>query len=112
MHIRHCFALDLKDDQKLIDAYKKHHQAGNVWPEIIESIKGSGIENLDIYLVANRLFMVMEVNEQFSFEAKQADDLNNAKVVAWEELMWNFQQKLPWATGDEKWLLMENIFTL
>lgn len=112
MTTRHCFALDLKDEPKLIEEYQKHHTPEGVWPEIIDSIKGSGIEHLDIYLISNRLFMVMDVNDGFSFEAKKAADLNNPKVVAWEELMWTFQQKLPWATGDEKWLLMDKIFTL
>jgi len=112
MTTRHCFALDLKDDPKLIQAYKEHHSKGNIWPEIIDSISSSGIEDLDIYLVGNRLFMVMDVNDDFSFAAKEAADLNNSKVVAWEELMWTFQQQLPWATGNEKWMLMEQIFTL
>ena len=112
MSIRHCFALDLKDDLKLIETYKKHHSPAGIWPEILQSIKGSGIEALDIYLVGNRLFMVMDVNDDFSFEAKEKADLSNPKVVAWEHLMWTFQQKLPWAQGDEKWMLMDNIFTL
>ena len=112
MSDRHCFALDLKDEPKLIEAYKQYHQSENVWPEIVDSIKGSGIEALDIYLVGNRLFMVMEVNDNFSFEAKQAADLSNPKVVAWEKLMWTFQQQLPWAKGDEKWMPMDNIFML
>ncbi len=112
MTTRHCFALDLKDDPKLIEAYKKYHQVDNVWPEIIASIKDSGIEKLDIYLAGNRLFMIMDVDADFSFEAKQQADLANNKVVEWEILMWTFQQKLPWIKGDEKWLLMENIFTL
>jgi L-rhamnose mutarotase len=112
MTIRHCFALDLKDKPELIKAYKKHHSAGNVWPEIIESIKSSGIDNLDIYLVGNRLFMIMDVNDEFSFTLKDKADLTNPKVVAWEDLMWTFQQQLPWAKGDEKWMLMEQIFTL
>ncbi|NQY35737.1 MAG: L-rhamnose mutarotase [Alteromonadaceae bacterium] len=112
MQIRHCFALDLKDDPKLIEAYKKYHQPDHIWPEIIESIKGSGIEALDIYLVGNRLFMIMDVDDSFSFEAKQAADLNNPKVVSWEALMWQFQQQLPWANGDEKWLLMDKVFML
>ena len=107
---RHCFALDLKDDPALIEEYKAYHQ--NVWPEIIASIKDSGIEQADIYLVGNRLFMIIEVNNDFTFEAKEAADLSNEKVVEWEELMWTFQQKLPWATGNEKWLLMDKIFTL
>ncbi len=112
MAARHCFALDLKDDPKLIETYKKYHQVDQVWPEIVASIKGAGIEELDIYLVGNRLFMIMVVNDSFSFEAKQAADLANPKVVGWEQLMWQFQQQLPWAKGDEKWLLMDNIFTL
>jgi L-rhamnose mutarotase len=112
MTTRHCFALDLKDDPQLIEAYKVHHNSGNVWPEIIESIKSSDIKNLDIYLVGNRLFMIMDVNNEFSFTSKEKADLTNPKVIAWEELMWTFQQKLPWAKGDEKWMLMEQIFTL
>ena len=112
MTTRHCFALDLKDDPDLIEAYKKHHSVGNVWPEIIESIELSGIEALDIYLVGNRLFMIMDVKNQVSFDDNQKADLSNPKVTAWEELMWTFQQKLPWAKGDEKWMLMEKIFTL
>ena len=65
---RYCLALDLKDDPALIAEYEKHHQ--HVWPEIIKSIKDSGIEVLDIYRTGNRLFMIMEVNEDFSFEKK------------------------------------------
>jgi L-rhamnose mutarotase len=109
---RHCFALDLKDNPALIEEYKEYHQAGNVWPEIIESINVSGIEQAEIYLVGNRLMMILEVSDNFSFEAKQAADLSNPKVVEWERLMWKFQQQLPWATGEEKWMLMDKIFTL
>ncbi|MCB4808064.1 L-rhamnose mutarotase [Tamlana sp. 62-3] len=107
---RFCFALDLKDDEALIEAYKTYHK--NVWPEIIASIKDSGIEVLDIYLVANRLFMIMEVNDTFSFEKKNEMDLNNPKVQEWETLMWKYQQALPAAKPGEKWMLMEKIFEL
>ena len=112
MTTRHCFALDLKDDLTLIEEYKKYHTPAGIWSEIVDSIKSSGIDALDIYLVGNRLFMIMDVTEKFSFEAKQAADISNPSVVAWEKLMLEFQQQLPWAKGDEKWLLMEQIFTL
>lgn len=62
----HSFALDLKNDSKLIEEFKKHHK--NVWTEIISSIKKAGIESLEIYLVGNRLLMIMEINGSFSFE--------------------------------------------
>lgn len=107
---RHCFALDLKNDAELISAYKKYHQ--KIWPEITASIKSSGIENLEIYLVENRLFMIMEVNDSFSFEKKSKMDTMNSKVQEWEELMWKYQKALPTARPDEKWMIMEKIYQL
>ena len=106
----HCFALDLKEDPDLISEYKKYHK--NVWPEIIKSIKDSGIEDLEIYLVANRMFMIMKVNDTFSFEQKGDMDANNPKVQEWETLMWTYQQALPTAKKGEKWMLMDKIFQL
>ncbi|MES2418944.1 MAG: L-rhamnose mutarotase [Bacteroidota bacterium] len=107
---RHCFALDLIADEKLIAQYEAYHTV--VWPEIITSIKSAGITNLDIYRIDNRLFMIMEVNDNFSFEEKNAADLANPKVQEWETLMWNYQQALPFAKPGEKWMLMNQIFSL
>ena len=107
---RYCLALDLKNDPKLIAEYEEHHR--KVWPAILQSIKESGIESLEIYRVENRLFMIMEVNEHFSFGKKKAMDDANETVQQWEELMWNYQQALPSAKRGEKWILMEKIFQL
>jgi len=100
----------LKGDSNLIAEYTRHHE--RVWPEITKSIKDSGIEDMEIYLFGTRMFMVMEVNEKFSFEAKAEADRDNPKVREWEELMWKFQQPLPEAKPGEKWLLMDRIFKL
>lgn len=105
-----CLALDLKDDQKLIEEYKELHQ--NVWPEIIKSIKDSGIIVLDIYCSGNRLFMIIEADADFTFEKKSGMDADNKKVQEWETLMWKFQQALPWAQPGQKWVLMDRIFEL
>ena len=107
---RYCLTLDLKDDPQLIAEYKRYHD--KIWPEITLSIKDAGIEDMEIYLLGTRMFMVMEVNEQFSFEAKARADRQNPKVREWEELMWKFQEALPGAKPGEKWLLMEKIFKL
>ena len=108
--MRYCLALDLKDDPQLIAAYDEYHQS--VWPEIIESIKIAGITALEIYRVANRLFMIMETTADFSFEKKAALDANNDIVQHWEKTMWTYQQALPTAKAGEKWVLMEKIYTL
>jgi L-rhamnose mutarotase len=110
MNRRYCLTLDLKDDSALIAEYKKYHE--KIWPEITKSIKDSGIEDLEIYSLGTRMFMIMEVNESFSFETKGKADRENPKVQEWEELMWKFQKSLPEAAPGEKWLLMERIFKL
>ena len=107
---KYCLALDLNEDPTLMTEYKKYHE--KIWPEITESIVNSGIENLDIYCVGNRLFMIIEANETFTFEKKEKNDVNNPVVQKWEELMWKYQKALPWAKEGEKWMLMEKIFDL
>ena len=72
MSRRFCLTLDLKDDPKLIAEYKRHHE--KIWPDITRSIKDAGILDLEIYMHGRRMFMILEVNESFSFEKKaQAD---------------------------------------
>ena len=109
---RFCLALDLKDDPELIAEYKQYHARGKAWPEITQSIRNAGIEDMEIYLLGTRMFMIMEVNQHFSFTAKSQADQLNPKVQEWEKLMWKFQKPLPQAAPGEKWLLMERIFKL
>ena len=106
---RYCLLLDLKDDAQLIKEYEAYHIA--IWPEISRSIKDSGIVSMEIYRVGNRLSMIMEVNESFSFDAKNEADKANPKVQEWEALMWKYQQALPVAKEGEKWILAEKIFS-
>jgi L-rhamnose mutarotase len=107
---RYCLAVDLKDDPALIREYEAHHR--DVWPGILKSIKDAGIVHMDIYRVSNRLFMIMEVSDGFSFEHKAAMDQANAEVQKWESMLWKYQQPLPFAKPGEKWVLMEKIFEL
>jgi L-rhamnose mutarotase len=107
---RYCLACDLKDDDELIKEYEAIHR--DVWPAILQSIINSGIAQMELYRVGNRLFMIMEVNDDFSFEKKAIADASNETVVEWEQLMWKYQQALPVARPGEKWTLMEKIFSL
>src|SRR4029077_7947469 len=49
MNRRFCLTLDLRDDPALIAEYKSYHQ--RIWPEITQSIRDSGIEDMEIYLL-------------------------------------------------------------
>jgi L-rhamnose mutarotase len=110
MRRRYCLTLNLKDDPELIAEYRRYHQ--KVWPEVISSLKSAGIEEAEIYLLGTRMFMILDVNENFSWEKWNAADRENPVVQQWEALMWRFQEPLPQAKPGEKWLLMERIFTL
>ncbi len=107
---RFCLTLDLKYDPELIAQYKRHHE--KIWPEITKSLRDAGIEDAEIYLLGTRMVMILETNDQFSFEAKARMDSANPKVQQWEQLMWKFQQPLSHSKPGEKWLQMECIFKL
>src|ERR1700687_1681227 len=110
MNRRFCLTLDLKDDPVLVAEYKRYHQ--KIWPEITQSIRDFGIEDMEIYLLGTRMFMIMEVNERFSFEAKARADRQNPKVQEWKNLIEKYQHSRPEAKPGEKWLRMKKIFKL
>jgi len=107
---RYCLALDLVDDAKMIAEYEAYHRTPR--PEIKKSILDAGITQMELYRIENRLFMIMETVDDFSFEKKTAMDAANPDVQAWEQLMWKYQQALPSAKEGEKWVLMDQIFAL
>ena len=107
---RFCLTLDLVNDLELIREYEDMHR--QVWPEIVQSIKNSGIANMEIYRFEQRLMMIMEVVDSFSFEKKNEADLHDVKVQEWERLMWKYQQAVPGTKPGEKWVLMNKIFEL
>ena len=107
---RYALALDLVDDPTMIAEYEDHHR--RVSKEIKKSITDAGITVMDIYRFGNRLFMIMEVDETFSFERKDQMDAENPAVQVWEQLMWKYQQSIPGSKPGEKWVMMEQIFEL
>jgi L-rhamnose mutarotase len=106
------YALDLRDDPALIAAYEEWHQPNNVWPEILESLRTAGINELQILRCGNRLMMVIETSTEFSIANLAALQTANPRVRAWEDLMWRFQLPLPFANADEKWVPMQRVFSL
>ncbi len=107
---KYCLALDLKEDEELISKYEEYHQ--QVWPEIKKSITDAGVVDMEIYRTGNRLFMIMQTEDNYNAETKAVMDAANPKVQEWETLMSTFQQSLPWAKEGEKWIEMKQIFQL
>lgn len=109
---RHCLVLDLKDEPDLIARYRQWHAPGGPPAAVLTAIRASGIEDMEIHLSGNRLFMIIEAGAGFSFEAKAAADAADRDVMAWEALMDRFQEPVPWARPGEKWTPAERIFSL
>jgi L-rhamnose mutarotase len=111
--LRRCFALDLRDDPDVIEKYKHWHRPGGPPAEVTRSLRAAGIVSLDIYLVGNRLFMIMDSDA--SAPVTSTDDSDNPHVQAWETLMGDLQQDLPFpkrGSGAGKWQLLEHIYSL
>src|SRR5947209_10451343 len=107
---RYCLTLDLKDDPSAIAEYKRHYV--KVWPEVRESLEKAGIQDMEIYLLGTRLFMILDVNESFSLSAKAASDAADKKIQEWEAIMAQYQQPLLHARPGQRWVAMEQIFNL
>lgn len=110
--MRMCFALDLKSEHALIEEYRRFHAPGGPPAAVTRALRKSGIESLQIYLCGNRLFMILEGGTDFSLAAKAQADADDPEVRRWEELMWRFQQPLPWSAPGQKWVPAEKIYDL
>jgi L-rhamnose mutarotase len=104
------FALDLKDDAALIAEYERWHRPERVWPEVIAALSAAGVTELEIFRSGNRLVMVMDAPPSFAAADPAAPAIG--RIAQWEELMWRFQQSLPFAEPGQKWVPMQRIFSL
>lgn len=110
--IRYCLALDLQNDPELIKEYIEYHQPANAWPQITENMKEAGILDMEIYQLADRLFMIMETTPEFDPNAPAKTATGQKKSEEWEALMWKYQKPLSCAKDGEKWVRMEKIYDL
>lgn len=111
--VRRCFAVDLHDDPRLIDAYRRWHEPGGPPAAVNAAIRADGVESFEIWLVGDRMFMVMEQDTAKAPdpESKRVRDAANPEVAAWDRLMASFQKPLPFAP-EQTWVEMERIYAL
>ena len=109
---RYCQTLDLKDDPQLIAKYIEAHSRYKSWQEIREGIREVGILEMEIYILGNRLFMIVETPLDFEWEKAMARLATLPRQEEWEAYVAIFQDCKPGSTSDQKWQLMERIFYL
>mgnify|MGYP004704907077 CR=1 FL=1 len=92
----------------LIADYINHHSPENVWKEIAEGIKKSGVEVMDIYNIDNRLFMICEMPVEVDIDEAWQKMGTYERQSEWATLMSHFQQALP---GHELgWVKMKKVY--
>lgn len=109
---RYCQTMDLKGDPELIAEYVRRHSEAEVWPEIKAGIREVGILEMEIYLLENRLFMIVETPLNFDWDTAMNQLAKLPRQEEWERYMAIFQACAEGATSDEKWNMMQRIFYL
>ena len=108
---RHVFMVNLRDDPHVVETYLRHHR--EVWPEVQASLREAGVEQMDIYLLARRLVMVVEMRDGLDYRtAFQAHATSSPRVAEWERLMRSLQEPTTEAREGEWWAAMEPVFHL
>ena len=107
---QYVLTVDLKDDPAAIAAYREHHR--RVWPEVIESLRRSGIIRMDIYLLERRGVMILETDGRDPLRCFAEHRASSPRVAEWEALMKSLQQPPPGGEPGEWWAMMEPVFSL
>ena len=108
---RHVLAVDLKDDPAVIKAYKEHHR--RVWPEVLRSLRGAGLADLQIYMLGRRLVMLVDLQDGLDVRRAFAGHAaSHPRVAEWEALMKSMQQPVPGSGPGEWWAAMQPVFYL
>ena len=106
-----AMALDLVDESSSIKEYREYHR--NVWPEVKEGLLEIGVEGMEIYLLGDRLFMVIDTKDDFDLIAdfqKYTD--SSDKAAQWDTLMRKYQKKTPFTNDGDWWAPMQKVFDL
>lgn len=110
---RYCRTMQLREgDQKFIDDYRHAHSEGVIWKEVIDGIREVGILEMEIYILENKLFMIVETPLDFNWDEAMARLATLPRQHEWETFMSRFQDCSAEATADEKWQMMDRMFHL
>lgn len=110
--VHYCRTLELRNNPELIKEYRRRHEKGNVWQEIIDGIRQVGILEMEIYILGTRLFMIVETPADLDLDAAMNKLATLPRQAEWEAYMSELQDASADATSDEKWQMMERMFYL
>lgn len=109
---RYVQFLEIANDPALHAAYVRVHSPQEVWPEIPEGIRAVGILEMDLYMVGNKVVMIVDTPMDFDWDSAMARLATLPRQAEWEAHVALLQACDPSATSDEKWTMMHRIFTI
>lgn len=109
---RYVQFLQIKDDPELMEQYRKWHSEEYSWPEIREGIRQVGILEMELYMLGNRLVMIVDAPADFQWKEAMDRLAQLPRQAEWEAFMSKFQSCDANARNDEKWQPAERIFRL
>ena len=108
---RYVLTVNLRDDPAAIAAYREHHR--RVWPEVVDSLRRSGVHRMDIHMLGRRLVMILELRDGLDVQRVFATHAaSNPRVREWERLMQSLQEPSSGAPPGESWAVMDSVFQL
>jgi len=103
-------ALDLLDDPDAVARYRDLHR--DVPTEVQAALREAGVEQMQIFLSGNRLFMYLRVRDGVDPRTDFARLSAIPAYAAWDDLMRSLQARVPDARPDEWWAVMERVFEM
>ena len=109
---RYVQFLELTNNPELIREYRKWHSEEFHWKEIRDGIRAVGILEMEIYILGNKLVMIVETPVDFDWDSAFARLATMPRQAEWEAFVAAFQGCAADAKSDEKWQMAERMFHL
>lgn len=109
---RYCQTMELKEGDETAARYREAHDRFHSWPEIREGIRAVGILEMEIYILGDRLFMIVDTPVDFDWKSAMEKLATLPRQQEWECYVSQFQRCSADATSDDKWQMMERMFYL
>ena len=109
---RYVQFLEIKDDPELMAQYRYWHAEEHHWREIREGIREVGILEMELYMLGNRLVMIVDTPADFQWQEAMDRLAKLPRQAEWEAFVAKFQGCSAQARSDEKWQPAERIFHL
>lgn len=109
---RYCQFMEIKSDLDLISKYIECHDKVHAWKEVLDGIKEVGILEMELYILGNKVVMIVETPLDFEWETAMKKLSTLPRQAEWESFVAVMQGCDPMASSAAKWQLMDRFFYL